>query len=514
MLSMRSLNVAKNSTVGLIGQILGIALSFVSRTIFIRVLGLEYLGVNGLFYNILVLLSFAELGIGNAIIYSMYKPLATSDREKIKSLMTLYAKAYKIIGAFVLIAGFLVIPFMKFIINEEPQIKENIIIVYSLILLNTSISYFFVYKKSIIIADQKNYVVLFYKQLFKMGQTIVQIFILLVTREYLLFLIIQIAATLLENLYMSRKADRMYPYLNECKVERLDNYEQKKIFSNVKAMFMYQIGHVVLSGTDNIIISAFIGIVAVGLNSNYFLIISAVSSILGQIMNGFTASVGNLNAVGSDKEKEKAFVKIFFLSSWLNGFCSVGLLIFINELIRLWIGESFLFPFAVVIAIVLQFYVNSMQSATSTYRVTMGLFVEGRWAPLAAAVLNIVLSVILGIKFGIAGIFFATSISQFLTIGLVDPILIFRRGFKTNPVPHFIKYFAMSGLFAALYFLLKYVVSLVVITGMGGFIVKVLLVSVLFNLLMIVIFWRYRPFIEIRKTASVILTTTLRKEKK
>jgi O-antigen/teichoic acid export membrane protein len=507
----RTANTAKNASFGLVSQIVNIILSFISRTVFIYVLGVEYLGINGLFTNILMLLSFAELGIGNAIIYGMYKPLATNDKEKIKSFMALYEKAYKIIGLFVFIVGLLVIPFMDYIIKDAPNIKENIILIYILFLLNTTISYFFVYKKSIITADQKNYVVLFYQQLFKVGQTLAQILFLWFTGEYLLFLIIQIITTLLNNIYVSRKADKMYPFLKEGKAKSLEKEEQSSIFANVKALFLYKFGSVILNGTDNIIISAIIGITAVGLNSNYILIISALTAIVGQIMNGFTASVGNLNAIGTNETKERAFNKIFFVTAWMYGFCAVGLYLFLNKLIVLWIGEAFIFSDLVVFAIVLHFYVNSVHFTAYTYRVTMGLFVQGRWAPLAAAIINIVLSVWLGSTIGIAGIFFATSISRLLTTGIVDPILVYRNGFDKSPLRYYFRYFFFAGLFIGLYFLMKLIVSCISIAGLSGFIIEVVVVSLLFNIIMAAIFWKYQDFVEIRNAIITIVQSKTKK---
>lgn len=500
----RTANTAKNALFGLISQALNIILSFISRTFFINILGAEYLGVNGLFTNILTLLSFAELGIGNAVIYGMYKPLATNDKEKIKSLMALYAKAYKIIGLFVFVIGLLIIPSLDYIIKDTPTIKENINLIYVLFLLNTSLSYFFVYKKSIITADQKNYVILLYEQLFKIVQTLVQIVFLWLTGEYIIFLVIQIIITLLNNVYVSLKADKMYPFLREGTVETLDKKERNSIFSNVRSLFLYKFGSVILNGTDNIIISAIIGIAAVGLNSNYVLIISAMTAVTGQIMNGFTASVGNLNAVGTQESKESVFNKIFFLSAWMYGFCSVGLFLFFNKFITFWIGESYIFSELVVFTIVLHFYVNNVHFTAYTYRVTMGLFVQGRWAPLTAAIVNILLSLLLGKAFGLAGIFFATSIARFLTTGLVDPILVYRNGFKKSPLSYYTRYFAFMGLYTLLYFVMKYVISFVTITGFSGFIVEVIIVSIIFNIIMALVFWRYQDFVEIRKSISAI----------
>lgn len=507
----RTANTAKNALFGLASQIINIIISFISRTVFIYVLGVEYLGINGLFTNILMLLSFAELGIGNAIIYSMYKPLAINDKEKIKSLMALYAKAYKVIGLFVFVTGLLIIPFMDYIIKDAPNIKENINFIYILFLLNTSLSYFFVYKKSIITADQKNYVVIFYQQVFKIIQTVAQIVFLLITGEYIIFLIIQILTTLLDNIYVSRKADKMYPFLLERTIKPLDKEERDSIFSNVKALFLYKFGSVILNGTDNVIISAIIGLTAVGLNSNYVLIISAITALSGQIMNGFTASVGNLNAVGTQESKERVFNKMFFVSAWIYGFCAVGLFLFLNKFIILWIGDSYIFSDLVVFAIVLHFYINAVHFTAYTYRVTMGLFVQGRWAPLAAAIINIVLSFWLGSTIGLAGIFFATSIARLITTGIVDPILVYRNGFGKNPIFYYKRYFLFAGLFIALYFLMDYVISFIQFGGIAGFAVEVLTVSILFNAIMVLIFWKNQDFIEIKNSLLSIAKSKVNK---
>lgn len=492
--SSRTENTIKNASFALVTQIINILLSFISRTAFIYILGIEYLGVNGLFTNILMILSFAELGIGNAIIYSMYKPLATNDKEKIKSLMALYAKAYKVIGVFVFVAGLLVMPFMDHIIKDAPNIKENINLIYLLFLANTTFSYFFVYKKSIIIADQKSYIVSIYQQGFNAIQVFAQISFLFFTHEYILFLLIQIICTILSNIITARKADRMYPYLKEGNSKPLDKNESKSIFANVRALFLYKFGSVVLNGTDNIIISSLIGVAAVGLSSNYLLVISALTAICGQVMNAFTASVGNLNAVGDESNKEKVFNRIFFISAWMYGFFAVGLYMFLNPFIDLWLGEKFILSNGVVFAIVLHFYVNNVHFTAYTYRTTMGLFVQGRLAPLVAAIINIILSLWLGKTIGLMGIFIATSIARFFTTGIVDPVLVYRSGFNKSPIHYYKRYFLFTSIFVALYFLLNFVISFIKISGILGFVIQVGLVTILFNGIMVLFLWRTEDF--------------------
>lgn len=513
MASSRTENVAKNAWFALITQVGNILLSFVSRTAFIYILGIEYLGVNGLFTNILMLLSFAELGIGNAIIYSMYKPLATDDKEKIKSLMDLYAKAYKLIGVFVAVVGFFVIPFMDYIIKDALDINENINLIYLLFLANTTFSYFFVYKKSIIIADQKNYIVSIYQEAFHIIQVLAQIVFLLLTHEYILFLLIQIIFTVINNIITARKADKMYPYLKAGKPKSLDEVERKSIISNVRSLFLYKFGSIVLNGTDNIIISALIGVAAVGLSSNYLLVLSAVTAISGQVMNAFTASVGNLNAVGNKNNKERVFNRIFFVSAWIYGFFAIGLFMFLNPFINLWLGKDFILSQVVVFAIVLHFYINSIHFTAYTYRTTMGLFVQGRLAPLAAAIVNIVLSLWLGKTIGLMGIFLATSIARFFTTGIVDPVLVYRIGFNKNPIYYYIKYFLFTAIFIGLYFILNYVISWIEIGGLIGFVVKVGIVTILFNGILVLLFWKNQDFKDIKKAVTNIVRKRLAKVK-
>ena len=189
----------------------------------------------------------------------------------------------------------------------------------------------------------------------------------------------------------------------------------------------------------------------------------------------------------------------------MHGFCAIGLLLFLNKLIALWIGESFIFSDIVVLAIVLHFYISGAHFPAYIYRVTMGLFVQGRWAPLAASFLNIILSFWLGSKIGIGGIFLATSISRLLTTGIVDPILIYREGFGKTPVLYYLRYFAFTGLFVGLYFLMKYAISLITVTGLVGLVVEVIAVSLFFNLVMVIIFWKHKDFIEIRKAVIGIV---------
>ena len=505
----RTKNVARNVTVSLICQALNILLQFVGRTIFIYVLGKEYLGVNGLFTNILTMLSFAELGIGNAMVFSMYKPLSTGDTHKLQSIMKLYRKSYIIIGIVVAGLGLCVIPFLDQMIGKTPDIPESITLIYILYLANSASSYFFVYKKSIIIADQRQYIVNIYQEITGFIQLILQSVILFLTKNFLLYLLIQIVCTLFNNVWTAHKANKLYPFLKE-KAEDLSKEEKKGIFSNVSSLALYKFGSAILNGTDNIIISYMFSIVFVGMVSNYVMIINMCTTILSKVTSSFTASIGNLNAEGNPEKQYRVFVKMLFLSVWIFGFASFGMMLFLNDFIDLWVGEDYVLPYITLLSLVLSFYVSSVQFATYTYRTTLGLFRQGRFAPIIAALVNIAASIFLAKLIGLSGIFFATAISRFFVITLVDVQLVYRLGFHKKPIKYYGMYFGYLIIIIGVYLLSRAILSFIDLTGVVGLIVKVIVASVIYNGVFLLVFGKTSMFKEIIKS---FLSLFLRKKK-
>lgn len=501
----RTTNVIKNAKVAAISQIIYIVLNFISRTVFIKILGNEYLGVNGLFTNILTVLSFAELGIGNAIIYSMYKPIAENNENKIKTLMKFYKKTYITIGIAVAILGLCVIPFFNLIIKDQPNIEENIIFIYILFLTNTSLSYFLTYKKSIISAHQKEYVINYYRLLFTIIQSIIQIAILLLTKNFILYLVIQIVCTFANNFAVSKKADKMYEYIKYNTKEELDKEEKKKIYDNVKSLTLYKFGSVILNGTDNIIISSMLGVATVGIYSNYTLIINAILSIISQILNVFTASVGNLNAIGTNEQKEKVLYELFFISVIIYGFCSGALFILINPFIEMWVGAKYVLSIGIVITIILNFYINGIQFAPYTYRNTMGLFNKGKYAPVAAAIINITLSIILGKCLGLMGIFLATSISRLLTTTWVDPYMIYKYKVEGKVKTYFKKYFIYTAIVILNIFVCYTTLNLIKDTGMISLIIKAILYTIMTIVIYSIFFYKTEEFKNILQRLKEII---------
>lgn len=490
----RTYNVIKNVKFVIVAQILNLILNFVSRTFFVKFLGSDYLGVSGLFTNILTMLSFAELGIGNAIVYSMYKPLAQHDTEKIKSLIQLYKRLYIRIGLVVFIVGILIMPALKTLIKGEPNITDNLYVIYFLYLFNSSISYFFVYRTTIITADQKNYIVVMYQQIVQIAQCIFQIVFLYFTHNFIIYLLVQIVCSIGLNVWLSIKAVRIYPYLKEKHAKELDSDIKQQLFTNVKALAIYKFASTILNGTDSILVSALVGITEVGYYSNYMLVLNAVRNLLNKITDSFTASIGNMNAIENMSYKRKIFDEVFLICAWLFGFTSMGMLLMFNDLIILWIGKEYVMPMLTVFAIILHFYVNGVHYIAYTYRTTLGLFVEGWIAPVMAAILNLILSIVLNKYLGMAGIFFATSIARFFTTGIVDPVLIYKRIFKENPMKYYVTYFKFVLINIIVYGLSRYLLSGFVGISVKIFILKVLFITVFYNMCMLILLWKNETF--------------------
>ena len=436
----RTENTIKNVKTGFLVQLINKVLAFVVRTVFIKCLNNDYLGVNGLFTNILTILSFAELGIGTAIIFNMYKPVADKNKEKIKSYMNLYKKSYNLIGIIVFILGLFVIPFMNYVVKDVPNIKENIILIYTLFLINTSSSYFFTYKKSIIIAHQQQSIINNIDSIFYILKSIFEILFLMLTKNFIVYLIIQIITTILENIYISNKANKLYPYLKEKEVEPLSKKESENIFKNVKSLVIYRLGGVIMNGTDNILISTLINVSTVGLVSNYNLITTSVKFIVSSALNGVTASVGNLNATGSIEKKEKIYYELTFVHYMIYSLCTIELIILLNVFIELWLGKNYILNISISIALAVSFFIEGMRQPAYIYRTTLGLFSKAQATPYIGAITNILLSIIFCKLWGLVGIFIATSIAQLASYSWIDTYLIYKYEFKKSSKKYNIKY--------------------------------------------------------------------------
>ncbi len=489
----RTSAVVKNITAGIVGQIFNQLLGFVSRTIFIQLLGVVYLGINGLFSNIFSVLSLVELGIGSAIVFSLYKPLAEKDEYKIEALMTLYARAYKVIGFVIFFLGALFIPFLDCIIKDKPDIPDFKFI-YVLFLINAVITYFFSYSRSIFYADQKNYINVLNINIFSFLTKFLQIGVLILTNSFIHYLMIQILATLLSNLDITRRAKKAYPYLKNRTGAKLSIEDLKLIKKNMSALFLLRIGSIVVNATDNLLISSFFGVVWVGVYSNYLMLISFVQGFIAQFFTPITASVGNLvNSEGKEKEID-VFLKLFFVNFIIYGFCCICLFVLMNPFITLWIGEQFLLPDAVVFVIVLNVYLMGIRNVLWVYTNALGLFYHFRFIPFFEVVINLAFSLFLLKEFGIIGVFLGATISTVTTYLVAEPYVLFKGYFKL-PLKMFFEryvlYFSSTLIVGGIAWFLSALVNDALWTG---FFIKLLMTVITVCTMFLVFFYKTNEF--------------------
>ena len=369
--------------------------------------------------------------------------------------MRMFRTFYRITAGVVLSVGLCLIPFLDILMKDRPDV-DHLIIIYLLYLLNSFVSYLLIYKKILVDAHQMNYITVMYHNGFLVLQDICQIIVLLLTRNFILFLIVAVVCTMSGNICMSRKADRLFPYLKEPCKEQLLQEERRDIFKNVKAMLMHKIGNVVVNNTDNLLISSFVGVVTAGIYSNYYLIIGSVRQVLDQAMLGVAASVGNL---GVTEEKEKVgqiFDRLFFVGYWLFGFAGVCLLELLNPFVELAFGERYLFRKEIVLILCINFCINGMRRAVLIFKESMGLFWYDRYKAVAEAVLNLVISVLLVTKFGVAGVFAGTFCSTVLTSVWVEPYVIYKYRLEKPVTEFFAKYAGYLGVMAVVWGITEY----------------------------------------------------------
>ena len=444
----RTQNSIRNVLAAMLGQLGGVLVNLLARVFFLHYLNQTYLGLNGLFTNVLTMLSLVELGVGPAMAYSLYKPLADGDVEKIKSHMAFYKRAYFAIGMVIAALGLAFLPFYTVFMDEVPDIP-HLNINYLLFVANTVVSYFYSYKRSLIVCDQKKYIEtgVHYGAYFVLN--VAQIVFLAITKSYVLFLTLQVLSTWAENFILARKADRLYPYLKDKNVRPMDKTDSQVIFRNVAAMSMHKVGAVVVNSTDNILISKLIGLATAGLYNNYYTIIHPLQTVTNQIFESIVASVGNLSATvkGGDVQRlQETFNDVFFFAFWVFSFCSICLFNLLHPFIEfLWLrNRGWLLDQGTLTVLVINFYLYGMRRPVLTFRDASGAFWNDRFKPLFESVINLVASIFLARYFGIMGIFLGTLVSTVTTSLWVEPLVLYHNVFYARLRDYFSRFLAYT----------------------------------------------------------------------
>ena len=465
----------KNTIFGVVGLLASQIVSFIARTIFIRILGVEYNGVNGLFSNILQVLNLAELGFATSIAYALYKPLKEHDEKTTAMLMHYFAKIYRIIAVVVAVAGACCIPFLQYLISEDISDLSfslgQLRIYFSMYLINTVCSYLLAYKRTIITADQNAYLVSNVDNICNIALNILQIGLLYLTRNFYAYLGIMIAKTVVNNLILHIIAGKRYPYLSGYKKEKLPKEEKSQLFKNVQAMFRHRIGGTVINSTSSIIISAFVSLIDAGKYSNYLMVITFVNSVVNIIFNSVTASIGDL-CLGDDKEHQyTVFKRLSYFSNFLAIFVFVCYVCLFNDFIAIWVGPDMQFDILTVIAISLSGMITCLRKTVNAFRDATGIFRQDWYKPLIETAVAIVLAIGLSYVWGTFGVAIGYIVASIFVAIPIENIVLFRHGLKQKVTPQFLN-LGLTVVVAVGLTALTYYICTFIPDGLGWFVVE------------------------------------------
>ena len=491
---------SKNIKYGYLGTLLTLALKFISRTVFIYTIGVTYLGVNGLYTNILSVLSFAELGIGTAMNYSLYKPIAENNVEKIKALMFLYKKAYRWIALVVSFTGLFFIPFLSIIVKDPTGISLfELRVFYLIFLFNTVSSYFVSYKYSLVNADQKNYIETSIRTMSMIFTTIMQVLVLYFLKSFLIYLIVAALVELGQKIFANTYINKRYPYLLDKEVNKLSPMEIKNIKRDIKALVYHKIGEISVHQTDNIIISSFINVTTVGIVSNYTLIITSITSLINVMFNSIVSSFGNLIATEDVNKQFKMFKVYRFVGFWFYGFATSGFLILINPLIQIWLGPNMLISRIVVCLILVDYYFKGHRIVINNFKIAAGVFDADKHIAIIQSIVNLVISILMVRIIGLPGIYIGTII-QGLVSTFTKPVIVYKRIFQRSSKEYYkdsLIYLSVLCLSILILEVLKRII-LIEIT-ISSFIIMSFLVLIVPNLVFMVFLRNREEFIYLRK---------------
>lgn len=501
---------ARNAFWSYISMIVSLLLQFVSRTVFIYYLGEGYLGINGLFSNILGILSFAELGIGTAINFSLYKPVAENNTEKIKAYMYYYKWAYRVIALIVAVLGLALIPFLDVLVTDPGNVG-NITVYYIIYLFNTVSSYFVSYKYSLVNAAQKNYIYTNINLIISATTTVIQIISLLIWKSFLAYLLVAAIFGVFQKIFISKYFDKLYPYLKEKNVQKLKSEEKDTLITKIKALIVHKIGDVSVHQTDSIIVSAFVSTKIVGLLSNYNLLISTVSSCINVLFNSVTGSLGNMVATESKEYQYAVFKKYRFIGFWLYGFTAIALGVLMTPFITLWIGGRMAVDPVVVNLLVIDYYMIGQRICLNNIKSAAGIYEPDKYVALLQAIVNLVSSIALVKLIGLPGVYVGTLIQGTLST-ILKPILSYKLMFGVSSRYYFIdslKY----GSAVIISYLICNIIKKVFLSNVTimNFICMMAVVVVIPNAVFVLLFHKCPEFRFMADTARSIVSQRFRK---
>lgn len=491
----RSLNAKRNILCGCINKMVFIVFPFISRTAILKILGEEYLGLNGLFTSILQVLSLSELGFSMAMVYSMYKPIAEGNDDIVCALLNLYRKIYRIIGCIIFGVGLALIPFLENLIKGSYPKDINLVVLYLIYLTNTVISYWIAaYRASLFVANQRMDIDTNIHTVCSILMYTLQIGCLIFFKNYYTFIIWMPIFTTVKNIFeaiLSRKYFPQYTCKGSLPKEMIQNIKKE-----IYALMGHKIGAVVLSASDNIVISAFIGLASVAIYNNYFMLITAVGSILNIIYTSITAGVGNSIVKETVDKNYKDFSMLTFINMWIIGWFAICFACLFQPFMIIWIGEKYLFPYETVLLFVLYFIVLYARKIVSTYKDACGMWMADVLKPYAEAGVNLVVNIILVQFMGINGVI----ISSIMAMGLIslpwEAYVLFKNYFKKNEKKYYKKIIGMVITMAFAGIMTYILCGMLPMYGIVPFIIKLVICVLAPNLLFIVLFSKNQDFMD------------------
>lgn len=443
----RTKNAVRNIYSGMFNKIFTIFFPFLIRTVLIKKIGIEYAGLNSLFSSILQVLNLTELGFASAVVYSMYKPIAEDDKDTICALLNFYKRVYFIIGLVILALGSAVMPFLPHLIKGNVPQDINIYVLYSIYLVNTSLSYLlFGYKNSLLNAHQRRDVISNILTITQGLMNICQLLILVTIKNYYLYVLMMPIFTILNNVMVGIETKRMFPEYS-CK-GKLDISVKKDIRKKVAGLMISKLAQTSRNSFDSIFISTFLGLAMTTIYSNYLLVISAITGILNIIMNSLQAGIGNTLQTETKEKNYENLKKFNLLYTLFVGWCTTCMLCMYQSFMELWLGKDFLLPFGAVVLLCLYFYILKAGDINSLYYNASGMWWHGKYRAITEALLNLLGNFILVKYIGIYGIVISTVITAIIG-HFWNGQFLFKLYYKNNKM---IRYFLFEGMIAVMSF--------------------------------------------------------------
>lgn len=476
----------RNIAFSLISQIIIVLFEALARRFFLQIFASEYLGLGSTFSSILNILSFAELGIGSAIVFSLYKPIAENNQTKIRSYMKVYRNTYLIIGSIVLVFGAALTPFLNIFVKEMPNIP-HVQLIYLLFVFQSGVQYFFSYKITFLNANQQNYIFQRMQIIASFVKLGLQILSILVFKNYFMYLgsaiVVVVALDVVCSIYVNKK----YPFIKG-KAEKLEKEEIDRLKKNVFALLLYRVGNTLLVTIDTIVISKMLGVIPAAIYANYHLIITYSDTFFVTVLGTITPSLGNFMVGANADKKRELFKRLQNIYSWITTLIGVGMIVCFNPLVSSWLGDEYLLDQSIVVMLVISLSLTNFQRPCSLIRDANGLFWYGKLRPLIMAIINVIASVILTYFFGMIGVVIGTIIAKLSTFVWYDPYIVYKHVFIKGLPEYFYEYIEKWIIFLLLTIVCVALCNRSSFTGWLDFFVKASVVMVVVNLVYLYIF--------------------------